>query len=227
VRLIFEEGVSGAKKARGLVVVVDVFRACTTACHILAEGPSQHLLVRDSTAAARLAARLAGPILVGRAEPHAGIAYDAPNSPTRAAALGLAGRLVVHRSDAAGSGVLEAAVAAEVVLGSFANASATASYIVGQRPEVVTLVAMGALGLHPTQEDSLCAEYLAALLTGKTLSVGRDLAALRSTSGSCFFTGAEEYPEADFNACTTVDSFAFAVTAEQRLDHASLRRVDR
>jgi 2-phosphosulfolactate phosphatase len=83
---------------------------------------------------------------------------------------------VAARSSAGTQGVLAAASRAQqVILGSYLNAAATATYIrdaarvdamVHGHDVTVTLVAMGFEGVTPSVEDERCADYLEHLLIG-------------------------------------------------------------
>ena len=208
----------------GVVVVVDVFRAFSTACHILVEGPRSYALITNS---ASLDGTPPGALLVGKPELGVELSYDAPNSPTLAAQLPLAGRRVVHRTGAGARGVLAARGAELVLTGALVNASATARYIRDLAPQLVTIVAMGHEAGTRSLEDELCAECLRALILGEDWELTDDQRfALRSGPGKYFFEGAWEYPPEDFDLCLQRDVFDFALRAELFDDHARLHRVE-
>ncbi|MBK8262663.1 MAG: 2-phosphosulfolactate phosphatase [Nannocystis sp.] len=218
---------AGASSARGLVVIIDAFRAFTTACHGAAASPGSYVLVGDSSTAARLAAYRPRPLLVGKAELGASLGYDVPNSPTLLRAHLLRNRTIIHRTGAGARGILQATAADEVIAASFVNAAAIARYIRLQAPTRVTLVAMGHEGTSPTLEDALCAKAIQADLLGQPFDLGPWLQPLREGSGRYFFEGAqEEYPRADFDECTALDRFSFVLRAEVHGDYAELIRVD-
>ena len=52
----------------------------------------------------------------------------------------------------------------QLITGSLVNAGAIIEYIRRKNPETVSLVCMGLNCLHPIEEDTLCAEYIKALL---------------------------------------------------------------
>lgn len=158
---------AGARTAAGTAVIIDVYRAFTTAAFCVAAGAREVVLVADPGEA--LALRAADPTLfltgeVG-GEPIAG--FDAGNSPSAIAGRDLAGRRVVQRTSAGTQGVVAACRAgAEAVLGSFVLAGATARYL-RSATDLVTLIAMGEKGMVRSDEDEACAAYLEALLTGQ------------------------------------------------------------
>lgn len=205
-----------------VVVIVDTFRAATTACHILRKEPSEYLVVADSTVARRLAAERRDAVLVGKPEIGSDQAYDVPNSPTRVDALDLAGRSVIHRTTAGTTGVLHAD-APTVLLAGLVNATATAR-LVGGRPH--QLVPMGHEGTTPSLEDDIAAAHIRACLEGVRFSLAPHIEALRSGPGRYFFAeNQDEYPEADFDCCLAADAFDFAVRAEVFGDYARLSRA--
>lgn len=218
---------AGAGTARGLTVIIDVFRAFTTACHAAASAPATYLVVGNSTIAARLAGAFPRPLLVGKPEPRASLVYDVPNSPTRLGEHRLRERTIIHRTGAGARGILRATGADEVVVAGFVNVAAVARYVQLRDPAEVTLVAMGHEGTTSSLEDELCAKAIAAALAGGSFDLAPWLAPLRDGPGRYFFADTQdEYPRADFERCTELDRFSFVLRAELRGDYAELRRID-
>lgn len=154
----------GARTATGVAVVVDVFRAFTTAAFCVAAGAREIVLVKDPEEALAMKARDPGLYLTGEVSGRPPDGFDVGNSPSAIEKLDLTGRRVVQRTSAGTQGVAAAASSArEVVLGSFVIASATARYV-ASRGDEVTLIAMGEKGTASTNEDETCASYLHALL---------------------------------------------------------------
>src|SRR5256885_2471738 len=155
----------GARTATGHVVIVDVFRAFTTAAFCIAAGAREIVLVNDHEQA--LAMKRADPKLFlsgeigGRPIP----GFDVGNSPSAIERLDLTGRRVVQRTSSGTQGVVAATAAQAIVLGSFVIAAATVRYL-RNRAEEVTVVAMGQNAIEEADEDLLCARYLASALNG-------------------------------------------------------------
>lgn len=225
VRVEMEALLEGARRARGVVVLIDVFRAFSTACHVIHQDPLDYLLVEGSDAASRLSLSRPAPFLIGKAEIGASLLYDIPNSPSLAVQRRLAERTIIHRSDAGARGALCATHAAEVLAAGFVNAAATAGYLLHKRPSLVTLVSLGHDGSTRSLEDDLCAAHILALLSGRSPDLRPFTPELRRGPGSYFFGGDQrEYPSADFTLCLDVDRFDFALCVEPCGDHARLRR---
>ena len=157
----------GAQEATGTVIIVDVFRAFTTASMALKRGIAKIIFVADPDHA--LALREAGKadICVGEVGGIPPEGYDFGNSPHELATADLAGKVMAHSTRAGTVGVNAAAQADQVYGGSFANAAATTAAILADKPDLVTIVAMGLAGKERTDEDELCAIYLRNLLEGR------------------------------------------------------------
>jgi 2-phosphosulfolactate phosphatase len=217
----------GAEQARGLAIIIDVFRAFTTACYALSAAPRDYLAVADTRAAARIAACSERPFLIGKPELGASLTYDIPNSPTRLLASTLTGSTAIHRTGAGARGILHATEAEEVIAASLVNAGAAARYAAARDPDVVTLVCMGHEGTAPSAEDEVCAELIEARLRGRSFDLKARLPSLREGPGRYFFGDEQlEYPREDFDRCTEVDRFTFILRAARLGDHARLTRVD-
>jgi 2-phosphosulfolactate phosphatase len=158
----------GARSATGHAVIVDVFRAFTTAAFCVAAGAREIVLVKDHKQA--LAMKRADPALFLSGEiggrPIAG--FDVGNSPSAVERMDLEGRRVVQRTSSGTQGVVAATTARAIVLGSFVIASATVRYL-RERADEVTVVAMGQSAREDAEEDLLCARYIAAALRGDPL----------------------------------------------------------
>jgi 2-phosphosulfolactate phosphatase len=159
---------SGAQNARGIAVVVDVFRAftCTPIMFslgirgsILVASPEEGLAMKKENPALVLVGEMAGVPIDG---------FDLGNSPSQILRLGrtfFADKMVVQRTSAGVQGALAALdAAAEVLLGSYVNSKATAKEIVSRNPDQVSIVAMGVQLKEKAPEDEWCARYIAHLL---------------------------------------------------------------
>jgi 2-phosphosulfolactate phosphatase len=209
-----------------MLVIIDVFRAFTTACYVLAEHPSEYLLVETSSAAARLARGFDAPLMIGKPERGADLRYDIPNSPTRLLEVPVAGRCVIHRSDAGAHGVLAAPPEEVVLVTGFVNLSATALHIRQSGASSVQIIPMGHEGTTPSLEDNLCGDALRCALAGQSIGISQHLAEIRDGSGKYFFEADQaQYPHQDFDRCLEIDRFNFAVRAMVFSDYAKLIRA--
>ena len=187
-------------------MIVDVFRAFTTAAFAVAAGAREIVLVNDHEQA--LAMKRADPTLYlcgeidGRPIP----GFDVGNSPSAIEHLDLIGRRVVQRTSSGTQGVVAATGATAIVLGSFVIAAATVRYLRGRADEV-TIVAMGQNAQEDADEDLACARYLAAALRDERLSIPR-ITLLADRDGEGW---PDWFPRRDAELALQVDRFAFAL----------------
>ena len=201
----------GARTATGHVVIVDVFRAFTTAPFCIASGATEIVLVADHEQA--LAMRRDDPSLFltgeigGRAIP----GFDVGNSPSAIERLDLAGRRVVQRTSSGTQGVVAAQLAEEILLGSFVIASATVRYL-EKRARQVTVVSMGERGILESSEDDACAGYIAARLRGEQADTKAIITSLWVHEDPNW---PEWFPRRDAELACEVDRFAFAMVVRR------------
>ena len=223
------EFVEGARQAKGLTVIIDVFRAFSVECYAFDAGAARIIATGEPGEAFELKKRYLKAILVGEREERKIKGFDYGNSPTEIIKTDLTGKTVIHTTTAGTSGLVSAINADQLLAGSLVNASATASYIAASRPERVTLVAMGYRATEPAEEDLLCAEYMESLITGRNGNFDPRISNLRNTSGKRFFKpeNIDFSPPTDFFLCTMADRFSFVLKAERRLDgNIDIGRID-
>lgn len=155
----------GAREATGHAVIVDIFRAFTTAAFCIAAGAREIVLVSDHEQALALKRDDPSLFLTGEIGGRPIPGFDVGNSPSAIERLDLTGRRVIQRTSSGTQGVVAATAARAVVLGSFVVAQATVRYLQRVADEV-TVVAMGAAAQEEAEEDEQCASYLAASLRG-------------------------------------------------------------
>ncbi len=162
-----ESLLEGAKRARGTVVIVDVFRAFTTAAVALARGADRIVMVPGIEEALRLRDQGVGEICVGEVNGIKPERFDFGNSPHEMMQASLQGKVVIQSTRAGTTGAAAATGAEAIYAGSFIVAEATAEAIRRDDPRQVTIVAMGWNARVRTDEDELCALYLRNLLQGR------------------------------------------------------------
>lgn len=222
--------IEGAKKARGVTVVIDVFRAFSLEAYMFSMGVEKIIPIGSADEAYRLKRENPDYILAG--ERHGKIlpGFDTGNAPSLLHLLDLKGKTVVHTTSAGTQGIANANGADEILGCSLVNAKATAEYIRKSGAEEVSLVCMGLEALAPTEEDTLCAEYIKALLEDADIDMKSGIDSLRYTSGAKFFDKAQSdvFPEADFPMCTDLDRFNFVMKLEVGEDGLGyMRKIER
>ncbi|MGA0704941.1 MAG: 2-phosphosulfolactate phosphatase [Steroidobacteraceae bacterium] len=216
--VVILDHVAGAREARGLVVVIDVFRAFTVACHVVAAGAARLHPLTDPRRALALCAEHAGWLAIGERHGRRLPGFDFGNSPSEICSADLNGRTVVHTTHAGTEGLMHAGLADEVLTGSLVNAAAICRYIRRRQPNQVSLVRMGQEARERCAEDDLCADIIAARLAGDSPDAAALAAELRYAPSARRFLDPEAdwAPEADLGYCIDVDRFDFVLRLEDR-----------
>jgi 2-phosphosulfolactate phosphatase len=199
-------GIEGACMATGVVVVIDVMRAFTTAAYAFAAGISDIELVATVDEALAIPGFRMGEV-GGRLIP----GFDHNNSPSQLRETRLTGR-AVQRTGAGTQCVVAAVHATEVWLASLVVASATARALSGRSE--VTLVASAA----PPEgaEDVVCAELLSSMLLDQPYSFESVVADVRaSVAAQRHRKGDPDLPLEDVDCAVAIDAFDFAMRVER------------
>jgi 2-phosphosulfolactate phosphatase len=212
--------VAGAREARGIAVVIDVFRAFSVAAYAFDAGAARVIPAGAVEEARALALRHPGAVLAGERHARRLPGFDLGNSPTEVRALDLRGKVLVHTTHAGTQGLVNATGAGEVLTGAFVNISAVGRYLRRRAPERVSLVRMGHEARERCAEDDLYAECLHRLLLGQAAPLAEVRDRLRDAPAAAkFFDPACDFaPREDFEYCTDVDRFDFVLRLRRVLD---------
>ncbi len=204
--------VEGAQAARGLAVVVDVFRAFSLEAYAAHAG-ARLLPVAEPGDALALRQRHPQWLTSGEREGRRLAGFDYGNSPHDILGAPLAGSTLVHTTHAGTQGLVRALSADEVITGSLVNAAAIVRYARRLRPAVVSIVRMGHQARERCVEDDACAEILEARLTGRRIDEGALLARLPDAPAAAkFLDPAATYaPLEDLALCMALDRFDFVL----------------
>jgi 2-phosphosulfolactate phosphatase len=211
--------ISGAVEAQGLAIIIDVFRAFTTAAYVMANGAESIIPVGSLEEAFRLRWEHPDWVLIGERGGKRVEGFDYGNSPYEASLADFSGKTVIQTTGAGTQGVVRANDADTILLGSFVMADAIVRYILKAKPEVVSLVAMGSAGVEASEEDESCAAYIEGRLRGELPDFEEMRRRIRaSPSGSKFFDPSQpHFREDDFILAVELDRFDFVLKVE-RLD---------
>lgn len=217
----------GARNARGLTVIIDVFRAFSTACYAFEAGIRRIYPVGDLAVAYQLKEQNRDYILVGERNEQKPEGFDFGNSPSQLVASNLDGKVMVHTTSSGTQGIANATGADEIITGSFVNAGAIVQYIKKQNPEHVSLVCMGYSCQYPTDEDTLLAVYIKNELEGKPNDFQAMVEQIRIGDGARFFAPEKQEwaPKADFDLCLSLNRFNFVLKVEQENGMNYLKKV--
>lgn len=228
-KIEISEFVEGARQARGLAVIIDVFRAFSVECYASDSGAIKIIATSEVSRAFELKNNYRLAVLAGERDERKIKGFDFGNSPTEILKADLSGKILIHTTTAGTNGLVSAENAEAIISGSFVNAEAVARYIRGTGIKQVSLVAMGYRAKESTDEDLLCAEYIKSLLDGKEEDFEKRISDLRFTSGKRFFEpgNIDFSPPTDFFLCTMINRFNFVLKAEKRLDgNIDMQRIE-
>lgn len=221
--------IEGAKKAEGLTVIIDVFRAFSLECYLYDMGVKEIRPVGSVEEAFALRDSMEGSILTGERHGKRCEGFDFGNSPSVVLPEVVKGKTIIHTTSAGTQGIVNAGGASEIITGSLVNAKAIAKYIMKKNLETVSLVCMGNAGVRPAAEDELCAEYIQSILEGNEWTdIESRAKALQYHGGEHFFDKdrQEIYPEADFWLCIQCNRFPFVIRVKKDESGFITEKVD-
>lgn len=214
---------AGAAEAKGIAVIIDVFRAYTVECQAFQNGVKRIYPVAAIEDALALKAAHPDWLLAGERHSRKMPGFDFGNSPYEISLQDLHGKTLIHCTSAGTQGIGAAVQADEILVGALTNAKANVAYIRRQNPAQASLVCMGQENIHPTDEDTFCAEYMQSLLENRPYDQQAAIAKLRSGVGARFFKPENvsfSSPQ-DFMMATEFDSFPFALKIYKDADGLS------
>jgi len=230
-KIICDSLYRGALAARGVAVVVDVYRAFTCTPLLFSMGIEKLYLIATPEEGFALKEQDKDLILVGEVSGIPIKGFDVGNSPSEILRKGpqfFKGRTVLQRTSSGVQGALLALnVAEEVLLGSYVVARPTARYILSKKPRTVSLVAMGWELKERTPEDEGCVRYLSHLLGNGSYDhteALRDIVFCKTTQR--FLRSQEDsFPPEDPLLCLQRDVYVFALRAERQADRVEVRKL--
>lgn len=221
----------GALTAKGVAVMVDVFRAFTCAPLLFSMGIEKLFLIETPEQAFALKEKSRDLILVGEVRGISIEGFDLGNSPSEILRKGpefFKGRTIVQRTSSGVQGALLALnVAEEVLLGSYALARPTARYILSKKPETVSLVAMGWELREIAPEDEWCVRYISHLLGNGSYDHNEALREILFHKTAQRFLRSEHasFPPEDPVICLQRDVYDFALRAEKQADRVEVHKL--
>lgn len=221
----------GAKKAKGITVIIDVFRAFTVETYLAKNGAAKIIPVGDVQIAFDYKKDHPDAILCGERKGRIIDGFDYGNSPSQIEHVDFTGKTVIHTTSAGTQGIANATNADEIIAGNLVAAKAIANYIRMKNPEHVSLVCMGLAGDRQTDEDELCGKYLKTLIEGAPLQgLAHQINRLKYTDGAKFFEPErqEVFPERDYHLSTAVDTcnFILRLKKDEETGLCCMERVD-
>jgi len=208
----------GARSATGVVGVIDVFRAFTTAAVAFSRGAASIIMVSGVEDALSLRQQGAGQICMGEVDGRPPPEFDFGNSPYELLTADVAGKTLIQRTSAGTLGMTAAHRAEQRYACALVTAGATVRAMRAHDPAIVTLVAMGKNARERTDEDELCASHLRNLLEGRPGDIPA-LQALIRAGGEVprFYDPARPWlHREDVDIALDVDRFDFAIEVVEK-----------
>ena len=205
--------VRDAQVAQGTTIIIDVFRAFTTAAIAFDHGAKEITLVAEPEEALELHRRGVGDYLMGEVGGKRPEGFDLGNSPHEISQVDLAGKTLVQSTRAGTVGVAAATNATDIYLGSFVVAQATVDAIRRDRPELVCVIAMGDQGMVRSDEDEHCGIYLRNLLEDRKpdFDAVKTLILKGGATQKFFDPQQPQYHPEDVSLALEADRYSFAM----------------
>ena len=212
-QVLIESLIEGARSARGTVVIIDVFRAFTTAAVAFSRGADKIVMVAEIEEALELRRQGLGDLCMGEVGGSRPEGFDMGNSPYELSLADVKGKTIIQSTRAGTVGVSAVREAETIYACSFLVASATARAVSRGGPDLVTIVAMGTGGKSRNNEDEQCALYLRNLLQGRAPDHDATRAVVLSGESAELFDNPafQQYHPQDREIALQIDSMAFAI----------------
>ena len=207
-----------ANKAKGLAVIIDVFRAFSTACFVMNNGVKKIICVDDIDLAYNLKKENPEYILMGERHDIVPDGFDFGNSPAEVENVDFSGKTVIYTTTRGTQAIARAIDAKEIITGSFVNAQAVINYIKSANYKLVSLVCTDTS--TPKNEDIMCADYIKSCLEGKSLDFSEIKTHLINHPCSSRFlnSAVKAARKREFDLCLTLDKFSFILKATKQED---------
>jgi 2-phosphosulfolactate phosphatase len=198
--------------AKGVVIVIDVLRAFSTAAYAFSRGAKEVILASTVEEALAFKSSIANSKAMGEVGGLRPEGFDFGNSPTYINEADLSGITMIHRTSAGTQGVVRSQGAELLLASSFVVASATVRYIANLSPSAVTFVITGK-SYNGGDEDIACAEYLEELLKDNQPDAKPFLKRVLESKDAFPHLNSEQraFPRSDLDYCTRIDNFDFAM----------------
>ncbi len=198
--------------AKGIVIIIDVLRAFSTAAYAFSRGAREIVLVSTVEEALTLKLQIPNSKAMGEVGGLAPEGFDFGNSPTFINREDLSGITLIQRTGAGTQGAVRSENAEVMLASSFVVATATVAFINNLRASEVTFVVTGKT-FSGGDEDLACAEYLEELLKGNNPDTKSFIKRVFDSRDALQHLDPLElaFPRSDLDYCTKIDKFDFAM----------------
>jgi 2-phosphosulfolactate phosphatase len=210
--------------ARGVVIVIDVLRAFSTAAYAFSLGAKELLLVATVEEALSLRSKIPNSKVMGEVNGLRPDGFDFGNSPTYLSLEDLSGITMIQRTTAGTQGVIRSENAETLLAASFVVADATARHVNKLGADEVTFVITGKT-FGGGDEDMACGEYLESLLKGTRPDPGSFIQRVLNSKDGLLHLDPNRigFPFSDLEYCTQFDKFDFALPITRQDGRLTMR----
>ena len=198
--------------AQGVVVIVDVLRAFSTAAYAFSRGAREIILLGGVEEALTLKLQIPNSKVMGEVGGLPPEGFDFGNSPTHISLEDLTGMTLIQRTEAGTQGAVRSQNAKVMLASSFVVAEATVRFVKKLGVDAVTFVITGRHA-NRGDEDLACAEYLEELFNGNCPDPKPFIQRVFDSRDAIQHLDPLEtaFPLSDLDYCTEIDKFAFAM----------------
>ncbi len=200
-------------QATGIVLIIDVLRAFSTAAYSFSRNAEEIRLVSTVDEALTLKSQIPGSKAIGEVGGIPPEGFDFGNSPTRILEHDLTGITLIQRTGSGTQGAVRAVNADVMLATSFVVAGATFNYVLKSQPDEISFVITGGL---ENDEDVACTDYLEKKFTGQPIN--EDVFIKRVYDSRDALQHMEEHPQfpyTDLDYCSRISYFNFAMPIER------------
>lgn len=201
-------------QATGIVLLIDVLRAFSTAAYAFSRGSKEIRLVSGIQEALDLKAQIPDAKAMGEVGGLSPEGFDFGNSPTRILEQDLTGITLIQRTGAGTQGAVRA-VNAEVMLAtSFVVAQATMDYVLKLKPNEINFVITGGMG---NDEDVAYADFMERRFTGQQTDEQAFVKRVYTSRDALeHMQEHPQFPYSDLDYCSRINAFDFALPIERK-----------
>lgn len=212
-------------KKSGLVVVIDVLRAFSTAAYAFAAGVEGIYLVRTVEQAFSMREEVSDSLIMGEVNGLPVKGFDFGNSPGQFDGIDLSGKYLIQRTTSGTQGAVCSRSADTLLTTSFCNAMATANYIDRISPAEVTFVITGLRPGGWGDEDQACADYIEALIGKEQVNKAKFLRRVsESKPGQLFLDqNLSQFPREDLEYSTAINKFSFIMKVHRKGEYLLMK----
>lgn len=208
--------------ATGVVLIIDVLRAFSTAAYAFSHGAKEIYLVSDVDEALTLKGQISNSKVMGEVGGLPPEGFDFGNSPTRILEHDLSGITLIQRTGAGTQGAVRAAHAEVMLATSLVVADATMNFVREMKPDEITFVITGGMG---NDEDVVCAEFLEKQFTGQVMDANEVIRrVIASRDALQHMPDHPQFPKSDLDYCSRINAFDFAMPIVRENGQLVMRR---